>query len=159
MSIEFQLIEPTTLSDFKDRAILVYQNFANDYRGNHTFPISGIEPFLYTEILQMINMDASMRWNFISSSAKFQYTRMTLTLKWKRCGCLYEMKFYIHHLQKFWYIRMTLSLKSEKCGCLPLWDEILYSSFAKFRYTKMTLSLKLEKYDCLNEMKFYIHHL
>ena len=84
---------------------------------------------------------------------------MTLALKLKKCGCLYEMKFDIHHLQNFRYKRMTLYLKSEKCGCLPLWDEILYSSFAKFPYTRMAISLKLEKCGCIIEMKFYIHHL
>ena len=93
-----------------------------------------------------------------SSSSKFQYTRMTLTLKLKKCGCHNEMKFYIHHLQNFRYI-MSLSLKSEKCGCLPLWDGILYSLFAKFPYTRMALSLKSEKCGCLNEMTFYMHHL
>ena len=36
-----------------------------------------------------------------SSFAKFRYTRMTLSLELEMCGCLYEMKFYIHHLQNF----------------------------------------------------------
>ena len=30
---------------------------------------------------------------------------------------------------------------------LPLWDKIIYSSFAKFRYARMILSLKLENAD------------
>ena len=81
--------------------------------------------------LKLENVLASMRWNSIfiickisvynndpdpeiekvwlplwdeilhSSSAKFRYTTMTLTLKSKKCGCLYEMKFYIHHLLNF----------------------------------------------------------
>ena len=33
--------------------------------------------------------------------AKFWYTRMALSLKSEKCGCLYEMKFYMYHLQNF----------------------------------------------------------
>ena len=33
-----------------------------------------------------------------SSSAKFRYARMIVSLKSEKCGCFYEMKFYIHHL-------------------------------------------------------------
>ena len=77
-------------------------------------------------------------------------------VKSKKCGCLYEMKFY-NHLQNF-------GIQDWPCPWnrkvwLPLWDEILYSSSAKFWYARMILSLESKKCDYLYEMKFYIHHL
>ncbi|KAL2618923.1 hypothetical protein AAZV13_08G273300 [Glycine max] len=79
-----------------------------------------------------------------SSSAKFWYTRMGLSLKLEEHGCcLYEMKFYISSLAKFRYIRMTLTLKLKKFGFLYEMISlfIIYKIGVYEPYIRMTLPL------------------
>jgi len=84
---------------------------------------------------------------------------MTLTLKLKKCGCLYEMKFYIHHLQNF-------SIKGWP------WPWNWKSVVASMRWNLIFIICKIfgikewpctwnrkSAVACLYEMKFYIHHL
>jgi len=145
-------------------------------RWNSIFIICKISVCKNDPVLEIRNMWLPL-WDEIldSSSGKFRYTRMslTLTLKSKKCGCLWDGIPYLSSA-KCRYIRMALSLKSKKCGCLPprwnsifiickisiykndpilgignvwlpLWNEVLYSSSAKFWYTRMNLTLKSKK--------------
>ena len=113
-------------------------------------------PLWYTATWNQKSVGASTRWNSIIICKILVY-KIGPVPEIGKCGCLYEIKLYIHHLQNFGMQEWSCPLNWKMC--LPLWDEILYSSFAKFRYTTMTLTLKSKKCGCLYEMKFYIHHL
>jgi len=107
-------------------------------------------------ILFLIHNNASTRRNSIIICKILVYKNGPVP-EIRKCGCLYEMKFYTHHLQNF--DMQEWSCPWNRKNVITLWDEILYSSFAKFRYARMILFLKSEKCGCLYEMKFYIHHL